>query len=243
MDVMEVHVMHRKRNSWLALVILAAISLASCNIGKAAAPTPDVNAVFTSAAQTMVAQLSDQQTQTAQAIPTDTPTGQATFTPLPTFPVNVTPFGAGTPFTFNTPTPGGSGISLTPLALPTVAGGLVGGFAVGCANAVFAGETIPDKTVITPGKSFEKAWMMYNAGTCTWDQGFRFSFKSGDKLNGNDILISQKDDFTAPGHSITFIVNMKAPMTAREYIGYWQMKTDQGVWFGSLVSVDVIVKK
>jgi hypothetical protein len=35
---------------------------------------------------------------------------------------------------------------------------------------------------------------------------------------------------------------MQAPLQNGEYIGYWQMKSDAGAWFGSLVSVDIIVK-
>ena len=111
----------------LAGVVAASVlsaALASCNIGKSPEPTIDVNAVYTAAAGTMVAQLNDQQTQTAQAVtptPFASPTALDTIAPLGTFPTGFggTPIGTpfGTPFTFGTPIAG-----LTPLSSPAPVG-------------------------------------------------------------------------------------------------------------------------
>lgn len=237
--------MQLKKIIWAASVLSLTAALASCNIGKAPEPTPDVNAIFTSAAGTMVAQLNDQQTQTAQAVPpTDisSPTPLDTFTPQATFALGVTPF--GTTFVFDTPAAGVTPLAVLPTAAP--AGGGATGFAVGCNNATFVAETVPDKTVISPAKKFSKAWELLNTGTCTWDQGYGFYFKSGEQLQGQDVVLTQqspKTDFTAPGHSQTFVIHMWTPGTAGEYKGYWQMKSDHGEWFGSLVSIDIIVHK
>jgi hypothetical protein len=180
--------MYFKKFFGAAMALMLTAGLASCNIGKAAAPTPDVNALYTAAAGTMLAQLGDQQTQTAAAVsptPFSSPTALDTFTPLPTFPIGVTPFGTpfGTPFTFGTPG------ALTPLPTSLTPGITAGGFAVGCNNAVFVAETIPDKTVFTKGKKFSKAWEFLNTGTCQWDQGYGFYLKSGDQLTGQDVVI------------------------------------------------------
>ena len=59
--------MQLKKHPWLTAAILLAVGLASCNAGKVPQPTTDVNAVYTSVASTMIAQLNDQLTQTAQA--------------------------------------------------------------------------------------------------------------------------------------------------------------------------------
>ena len=226
---------------WVASVLVLAAALTSCNIGKAPEPTQDVNAIFTSAAGTMIAQLNDQQTQTAQAVPPTSaasPTPFDTFTPLPTVAglVGGTPF--GTPFTLGTP-----GGLITPLASPALPAGTGSvGLAVGCNNAVLISETIPDGTIIHPAKRFDKAWSFQNTGTCTWDEGYSFDFKSGDQLQGNDVVLTKRSDptsFTKPGHSQAFIVPMWSPGTAGEYKGYWQMKDDKGNWFGSLVWVDI----
>jgi len=238
--------MHFRRKISGVAVLLLAAALASCNIGKAPEPTADVNAIFTSAAGTMIAQLNDQQTQTAVAIPpssASSPTPLDTFTPLPTFSIGSTPFGS-TPLIFVTP---GLGVTpLAPLATSVPAGGVTNGFAVGCNNAELIGETVPDGTIIHPAKKFDKAWSLQNTGTCTWDEGYSFQFKSGEQLQGQNVLItkqSSKGDFTAPGHSQAFIIQMWAPGTAAEYKGYWQMKGDDGKWFGSLVSVDIVVHR
>jgi hypothetical protein len=238
--------MQLKRLFWVVAVLLLTTVLTSCNIGKSPEPTADVNAIFTSAAGTMIAQLNDQQTQTALAVPptsASSPTPLDTFTPLPTFAQGSTVL--GTPFLFNTP-----GTGLTPLApLATIAPTTGSGsthFAVGCNDAEFTGENMPDGTIVTPAKRFEKWWMLQNVGTCTWDEGYSFDFKSGDQLNGDNKLItknSDKSEFTAPGHSQSFIVQMWAPGTAGEYKGYWQMKSDSGQWFGSIVSVDIQVHR
>jgi hypothetical protein len=225
--------------TWVAV----AATLAACNLGKAAAPTADVNALYTAAAATLVAQLNDQQTQTAQAVsptPLTSPTPLASFTPLPTFPVGagLTPF--VTPFMFGTPGTPGTGV--TPLA-SSPAGPVTSGYAVGCNNAVFLGETIPDGTKMNPQHDFDKKWSLQNTGTCTWDEGYVFAFKSGEQMGGpNDVKIVYSEDFTPPNHSIAFKVHLYAPKVAGEYKGYWQMKNDAGQWFGSLVSVDIIVQ-
>jgi hypothetical protein len=229
--------MQLKKLIWAVSALVLMAALTSCNIGKSPEPTPDVNAIFTSAAGTMVAQLNDQQTQTALAVPPtplSSPTPLSTFTPQPTFSQGSTPF--GTPFIFNTP-----GLGVTPLA-PT-SGVVVSGFAVGCNNATFMIDKPIDKTVLKPAKQFDKIWELMNSGTCAWDQGYSFRFKSGERLQGEDIIINLKDEFTQPGHSQTFIVPMWTPGNAGEYIGYWQMKGDDGQWFGSLVSVDIIVHR
>ena len=237
-------IMQLKKLTWAAVVILLTASLTSCNIGKSPEPTVDVNAVFTSAAGTMISQLNDQQTQTAAAVsptPIISPTAFATSTLIPTFSLGSTPFGS-TPFIFSTP-----GLGVTPLA-PTLpsSGSVTTGFAVGCNNAELIGETIPDGTIIHPAKKFDKAWSLQNIGTCRWDEGYSFDFKSGEQMQGDNVTITKQSnsgDFTEPGHSQSFIVHLWAPGTAGEYKGYWQMKGDDGNWFGSLVSVDIIVHR
>lgn len=219
----------------MALLLVGALT--SCNLGKAPEPTQDVDAIFTSAAGTMIAQLNDQQTQTAQAVPPSpqaSPTPFSTFTPLPTIAglAGITPFGTSI-------IPG----ALTSPATTVPSGSGSTGLAVGCNNAVFIGETIPDGTIVKPAKRFEKAWQFQNTGTCTWDEGYSFNYKSGEQLQGENVRITQSSDFTAPNHSQTFVIHMWAPGTAGEYIGYWQMKDDTGAWFGSVVSVDIQVHR
>jgi hypothetical protein len=114
---------------------------------------------------------------------------------------------------------------------------------VGCDDATYLSETKPDDgTQVTAGDTFTKGWSLQNKGTCTWNVGYTFAFDSGDQMAGTNIAISKDADFTAPGHSQTFIIKLKAPATAGEYKGYWKMKNAQGTAFGSRVWVDIVVK-
>jgi hypothetical protein len=222
--------MYFKKLIWAGIVLLLAAALTSCSIGSTPEPTTDVGAIFTFAAQTMDAQLSDQGTQTAQAA---SPTPLVTFTPLPTFPV--IPLGS-TPF--STSAPGGA-------ALPTAStgGSTLGSTAVGCDNSSYLSETPPnDGTQMTAGDTFKKGWSLQNTGTCAWNSGYSFAFITGDQMGGKNIVLSNDADFTDPGHSNTFSVNLQAPATAGTYKGYWQMKNATGVEFGSRVWVDIVVQ-
>ncbi len=226
--------MQLKKIVWPMAALVIAIGLTSCNIGKAPEPTQDVNVIYTAAAETTIAQFNGQQTQTAQALPPTplpSPTALPTFTLAPTFPVS-----GVTPFTLNTP-----GV-LTPIPSQAPAGTGSGSFPVGCNDATFTGETIPDKTEMKPGQAFNKSWNFTNSGTCEWGNGYIFAFKSGDRLQGDNFRFIYEKDFVKPGKGIAFIIAMTAPMKEGEYIGYWQMKNDAGQWFGSLVSVDIVVK-
>jgi hypothetical protein len=209
------------------------MAITACNIGKSPEPTADVNALYTAAAETLIAQFGEQQTQTAQAAPPTlaaSPIPLASPTQLPTFALS----GGLTPFSTLS-----SG--LTPL--PTIVGPAAQSFPVGCNDAQFIGETIPDKTEMSPQHNFKKAWSLQNVGTCTWDEGYSFSFKSGETLSANPLVIKiiNETQFTKPGHSQAFVVQMEAPKAKGEYIGFWQMRSDDGSWFGSLVSVYIIV--
>jgi len=233
--------MQQKKFVWLVLVVLLAASLVSCNIGKVPEPTADVNAIYTAAAGTAVAQINDQMTQTAQAIP-PTPQSSPTIIPLslPTLSLSAgaTQFvGAGTPLVFNTPA---AGILPTATKVPSGAG--TGSTAVGCNDALYLADTPLDGTVMTPGKSFDKIWQLRNTGTCTWDDGFIFVFVSGDQLGGTDMGFHKAYDFVKPGYGTSIIVSMVAPTKAGTYKGFWQMKDDKGSFFGPRVWVQIVVK-
>ena len=238
-----------------ALLILLAVTLtlAACNVGATPAPTTDVNAINTAALATAMAQISAQQTQTALAapsvapLPTDTPLSLTAFA-LPTSAVASPTGNAGVlpTVSFNT-TP-----NTTPLAgftqlatsLPPTSSGQAS-TASGCNDGALVGETLPDKSEVTAGKEFVKAWEMKNTGTCDWDEGFVFAFQpdlSSSGIEGYDIVLKTSDRVIKPNKSESFVIKLTAPTTAGEYKGYWKMKDDAGNYFGSLVFFDVIVK-
>ena len=232
-------------------ILIAALLLTSCNVGTAASPTPDVNALNTAIVGTTVAQLSSQFTQTALAAPTNTATTTSTPTLLPTFPVSTglaSPTGGisglatvsfqDTPVTgANTPVAG-----FTQVVLPSPAATAALGDA--CNNNVFEGDlTIPDGTVIDPGHNFTKVWAVRNTGTCTWDDGYSLVYIGGstpdlDPVNFN---ITSAADFISPGELADFDIHLTTPCEPGEYQGHWRMRSDSGYFFGTTLSVYVKV--
>jgi hypothetical protein len=83
----------RYTKSWLIIMLALSLVLSACNFGQEPEPTPDVDAIFTAAAETVMAEFSLELTQTALAAPTATQ--PPTNTAPPTFEI-VSP-GAGSP--------------------------------------------------------------------------------------------------------------------------------------------------
>lgn len=225
--------MHLKKLAWLLSLAVIAITLSACNIGATPAPTLDVSAIYTSAAQTLVAAFSSQMTQTAQAIPPtaiSTNTPLATFTLLPTFPpaVGSTPIGGltpiGTPLVLSTP--------LSTLSAPL------------CNDSVWMGDIgVQDGDVMKPGQDFTKTWALKNTGTCKWDDGYTLVFVSGDKMDGYDYALKKSSDFVDPGETINISINLTAHLAEGTYSGCWKMRDDKGYYFGTPLCYEIVVKK
>jgi hypothetical protein len=147
-----------------SVTLLALIILSACNAPSAeTTPTEAVDAVYTAAAETIIAQAA-----------------KATSTPTPTIPAPATNTLAPTV----TPT---SGASSTPVSATATAPAQ--NF---CDNARFISDvTYPDNSVLAPGQVFEKTWAMLNTGTCTWTEGYTIVFSSGDVMSGTTRAIGQ----------------------------------------------------
>src|SRR5512143_978556 len=129
-------------------ILLIAVLLSAC--GAAATPsepTPDVAAVRTSAASTVVSQF----TLTAAA-----------FTPTPSLPTETPP-----PVATNTAT-------TAPLAQVTNAQGTTVAL---CDSLEFVSDVnIPDDTSMSPGQDFVKTWQVKNNGSCPWGAGYKLVY-------------------------------------------------------------------
>ena len=190
----------------LFLFVLGLIS--ACSNQPEATQTPDMNMLYTLAAQTVSAQ-ETVLALTARPSETPIPTGTASQPLLPT--IALTP--------------------LSPVSLSTTAPVLSTVASTACDKAQFvADETIPDGTPISAGASFTKTWRLMNAGTCTWGTGYKAVFVSGDSLSANSpIALSQT---VAPGATIDISVAMTAPSSNRTYTGYWELQNASGQNFG-----------
>ena len=239
--------MRLKKYPWSSAAILLCLGLASCNLNKApAAPTTDVNGVYTSVASTMIVELNDQLTQTAQAVPsveaTSTPSESATPAALPSIQVESTLTPSGT--NANPPVIPSvaltSGISSATAAAPAASGST----AVGCADSVFLQDmTIPDGTVEAPGVVFRKVWRMKNTGSCEWGKEFKFGYAYGTKFGSGNLTVTLASGSVPPGGSKDFAINLTAPSTQNTYTGCWKLQTDQGYWFGQAACVTIKVSK
>jgi len=90
--------------------------------------------------------------------------------------------------------------------------------------------TIPDNTVIEPGKAFKKTWRLRNDGTGTWTTNFKLVFVSGDSMSGP--ASKPIDQAVAPGETIDISVDLTAPSVSKTYKGNWMLQTDAGINFG-----------
>jgi hypothetical protein len=234
----------------LFILLTAALTLAACNVGATPAPTVDVNAINTAAVGTAMGQISAQLTQTALAAPTNTP--PSTDTPLSLATLSLPTAGGATPTGgvpgapptvsfLNTPTTPIAGF--TPLvnspAAPTAALGDA------CNNSAYVADvTYPDNSEIKPGINFEKIWRVQNTGNCTWDEGYTLVFIAGDKaLDPINFKFEKAADFVAGGETADLSIDLTAPLKEGSYSATWRMQSDTGVFFGTLLTVVIVVKK
>lgn len=206
----------------LPIFFVLMIGLAACAPATPIEPTPDVNAIRTSAAYTVVAEFTlaaSLFTPTAQP-PTETPTLEI-------------PTATETQEFTSDPTQAALG---TPAAL--------------CDdydwNVATLDVNIPDGTPMTANQEFVKTWKIRNTGVCSWGDGYQliFSYSNppNEKMSGKPVPLTS---VIAPGQEVDVSVNFKAPGKPGEYTSYWQMVNPSGIPFGKkefIVSVKIVVQ-
>jgi hypothetical protein len=146
---------------------------------------------------------------------TPTMTATSTATPEPTFTLSPSP-------------------SPTVTATTGSASNFSGGQSAGtkCDQGGFVADvTIPDGTALAPGVAFTKTWKLINNGTCAWTSEYQLAFYSGDQMNG-PATKQLTADAVSPGETLEISVDLVAPSTAGNYIGYWILKNPSGDNFG-----------
>lgn len=201
----------------LSIIALTCILiLAACAPATPVEPTPDVLAVRTSAASTVVAEI----TLTAAAF-TSTPL-PATETPVPELPT------ATATLAFTT--------DPTQIALGTP-GELCDNFSF---DITTVDVTILDGTQMTPGQEFVKTWKIKNTGICAWGDGYGLIYAGyADDMDGQAVPLGT---LVEVGQEIDVSVNFKAPAKVGEYTSAWQMANALGIPFGKAIFVKIIVK-
>ena len=200
----------------LVVMIFIAMLMAACGASSTpgAEPTPDVAAVRTSAASTVVSQF----TLTAAA-----------FTPTPSLPTETSgPEATAT-------------VTLPPLAQVTNAEGTTVALCDSLSiDPVTVDVNIPDGTTMTPGQDFVKTWKVKNNGSCPWGAGYKLVYAGyADDMSGQ---FQPLTGVIQPGQEVEVSVQFQAPDAAGEYLSAWQMENPSGVTFPEIIFVKILVQ-
>lgn len=195
----------RKLTGVLALVAVASLTLAACSSSNAT-PTKDPQMVYTEAAVTVAAGL----TQTALAQPSSTPTE----TPEPTATVTQTQAATATSAVTNA--------ALSPSATAAVSSG---------DKAEWVTQSPADGTTMYPGQDFTLVWTVKNVGTTTWTTDYQVRFYLGSavlRFNAADTRFAKE---VKPGESLDISLSMEAPQNGGDYLSQWVLTNKDGANF------------
>jgi len=233
--------MHNARRTLITLLLIG-MSLTSCGGQIATSPTPDVNAILTSAIGTVAASFFQTQTAivppatetfTPTAVPTNTPLTLSTPTALPSTTqqiVFVPSFTPGVVAPIVSPT----GTLRTPTVNPSTLG-------VGCNNLrLISDVTIPAGTVLQPRETFTKTWKVENNGTCDWVYLYHFVFVSGESMGSGPERLGK---VIPPGKWTQISLGLEAPRNEGTYTGTWRFADQDGNPFGSTLTVSIVVRR
>jgi len=206
-----------KQKFLITAIFIAALIVACGPSATPAEPTPDVAAVRTSAASTVVSQF----TLTA-AVFTPTPSG-ITEEPVATEEVTT----AETQPVVAAQVTNASG---TPEPLCDSLG-----FDPGTVDV-----NLPDNTIMTPGQDFIKTWKVQNTGSCPWGAGYVLAYAGyDDDMSGQFIALTE---VVQPGQEVELSVQFEAPAQAGTYVSAWSMRNPAGVFFPLRVFIKIIVQ-
>ena len=200
--------MNTKRLNKYLVPILVLATVLACSPFAAATPQPaaTLNALYTSAAQTLEAM------STQGAVSTVTAPGIAS----PTLSI-----------------PSGTSLVLpTYTTVPPLQPGQPGGQPVTrCDAAAFVSDvTYTDGSTVAPGSTFTKIWRIRNTGTCTWNSAYSLVFTGGDRFDAPSAVGFPSS--VAPGQTVDLAVNLIAPNRGGNYVGYWKLRNSSGSLFG-----------
>ena len=191
------------RNLSLALFLLAWLA-AACAAPTAPPTAPGTpEAIYTAAAETVLAQMTLAAGGTAVAQLTQIAAQpSATLPPPPTIPPTAAPTPTDPP---PTPTP--------------------------CHWAGFVADvTTPDNSVFSPGATFTKIWRVSNIGACEWTPDYALVFASGDRMGGvSAVFLPHR---VLPGEQVDLQVTLTAPGVPGLYRSNWLLRSPAGEQFG-----------
>ena len=109
-----------------------------------------------------------------------------------------------------------------------------------CDQMVFVSDTTyPDNTEVAPGTSFVKTWKVRNIGACSWKTNYTIIYGWGDKMSGQTTPITAE---ILPGSEGDISITLTAPLPLGTYKSWWRLVNNNGVTFGTPLTVVIIVK-
>ena len=204
---------------FLSVAFLVAILISACGVVAPSSPTTDVNDIYTAAAKTVIAEL----TQTSAA---NSPTPEVTATETQALQTD-------------TPVPTSDLATETSEATATI---LVEASPTDefCDDAIWVADvSVQDGTEMSPGQDFEKTWQIKNTGTCTWGEGYHLVFGYDAEMNGQARPLPA---IISPDETADITVVFTAPLEAGEYSSYWRMANTKGANFGEFFYVSIVVR-
>ncbi len=182
---------------WLIVCLAGMFLLPACNFpGRKPTPQTGADPIYTAAAETIQAQL----TQVQQPPPVGSPSFPTQETVVP-----ISPEVKVTEITFASATP----IPTTHSSLPPTA--------PPCNLAKFVQDvTIPDNTKMEPNSTFNKTWRIQNAGSCTWNTSYGLVVDGENTLNA-PTFTPITPGAVPSGATLDITVSLTAPNTGGVY--------------------------
>lgn len=105
-------------------------------------------------------------------------------------------------------------------------------------NSLYVADiTIPDGTLVQPGLTFVKTWLVRNTGTCAWDSTYSIAFAAGTPFVSGSAPIPA----AAPGAQVNISLTMTAPTGPGSYVGTWRLRGPDGALFGTNLTTAINV--
>lgn len=99
--------------------------------------------------------------------------------------------------------------------------------------------TIPDGTQLAPAASFEKVWLVQNAGTCPWGPGYTARHIEGEMTGADNVV--PLVEVVSPNSEGEVRVPMIAPPASGSYRTTWQLFDLNGEPFGPELYMEIEV--
>lgn len=201
------------------LLLMIIFSALACRIPGRAIVTEAPGAIYTEAAETVRAMITELAGQTAVAMLTEM-AQPIQATPSPLFPTpEIATF---TPLPSPTPIPPIVVTSPAPTVAPPSAP---------CDLAQFIADmTISDGTLLPAESSFTKIWRVKNIGSCAWTKNYALRFVDGTEMGVKKIY--PLNGRVSPGEVVDIAIELTAPSKAGNYQSYWMLANENNNLFG-----------